>query len=176
MPTCRSATCTPVACRIAMHISCHPVLLGFEGSAWARSLGVPLSDLRLLRGSIDGWREGGAWFYILLMRYLGIVWGPGYPRERERVANVHPNSKHEHVKTWSVPSVCLILPVLGDRLVLGGGRTLLTAVTGAASTTRCRVVPAQTSPRRRERETRGGGVIKEKLSKASNGLVPSSLC
>ena len=82
---------------------------------------MPLSDLRLLRGSIDGWREGGAWFYILLMRYLGIVWGPGYPRERERVANVHLNSKHENVKTWSVPSVCLSLPVLGDRLVLGGG-------------------------------------------------------
>ena len=27
----------------------------FEGSAWARSLGVPLTDLRVLYGSIDGW-------------------------------------------------------------------------------------------------------------------------
>ena len=39
----------------AMHIIRHPVLHGFEGSAWARNLGVPLSDLRLLCGSMDGW-------------------------------------------------------------------------------------------------------------------------
>ena len=31
------------------------VLHGSEGSAWRRNLGVPLSDLRLLCGSIDGW-------------------------------------------------------------------------------------------------------------------------
>ena len=41
----------------AMHIPCHPVQHGFEGSAWARSLEVPLSDLKLLCGSIDGWME-----------------------------------------------------------------------------------------------------------------------
>ena len=41
-------------CLSAMHVPYHPVLHGFEGSAWARNLGVPLSDLRLLCGSIDG--------------------------------------------------------------------------------------------------------------------------
>ena len=39
-----------------------PVLHGPEGSAWARNLGVPLSDLRLLCGSIDGW-GGESWSY-----------------------------------------------------------------------------------------------------------------
>ena len=44
----------PVVCRLsclsAMSIRCHPVLHGVEGSAWARNLGVPLSNLRLLCG------------------------------------------------------------------------------------------------------------------------------
>ena len=41
-------------CLSAMHTPCHPVLHGFEGSAWARSLRVPHLDLRPLCGSIDG--------------------------------------------------------------------------------------------------------------------------
>ena len=41
-------------CLSAMPIPFHPVLHGFEGSAWARSLGVPLSDLRLYCGLING--------------------------------------------------------------------------------------------------------------------------
>ena len=61
-----------------MHNPCHPVLHGFEGSVWVWNLGVPLSDLRLLWGSIDGWG-----CVVLLMQYLGIVWGPGYPREHD---------------------------------------------------------------------------------------------
>ena len=109
-----------------MPFPCHPVPHGSEGSAWARSLGVPLSDLGLLCGSIDGGEvrcfidaifghrgevvrcfidaifghslEPGvstrARFgavlppnfsgrcFVLLMRYLSIVWGPGYPREQ----------------------------------------------------------------------------------------------
>ena len=50
-----------------MPIPCHSVLHGLEGSAWARSLGVPLSDLRLLCGSIDGW--GGVRCF-----YRGGIW------------------------------------------------------------------------------------------------------
>ena len=56
MPVCH------VFCLFTMHNPCHPVLHGFQGSAWAWSracrLGVPLSDLRLLCGSIDGWVVG----------------------------------------------------------------------------------------------------------------------
>ena len=45
---------------VCLRVSCPtclpcPVLHGSEGSAWARTLGVPLSDLRLLCGSIDDW-------------------------------------------------------------------------------------------------------------------------
>ena len=50
---CNLDFCLPAChlyCVSAMHIPCHPVLHGFEGSAW-----VPLSDLRLVCGSIDGW-------------------------------------------------------------------------------------------------------------------------
>ena len=39
-----------------------PVMHGSEGSAWARNLGVPLSDLRHLCVSIDGW--GGESRYV----------------------------------------------------------------------------------------------------------------
>jgi hypothetical protein len=62
-----------LSCLSALHIPCHPVLHGFEGSAGARNLGVPLSDPRLVCGSIDGW--GG------------------------ESRNAHPNSKRENVKT-----------------------------------------------------------------------------
>ena len=51
-----------VFCLPACHLFCLPampfpwplVMHGFEGSAWTRSLGVPLSDVWLLCGSIDG--------------------------------------------------------------------------------------------------------------------------
>ena len=36
MPVCH------LFCLSAMHIPCHPVLHGLEGSAWARSLEMPL--------------------------------------------------------------------------------------------------------------------------------------
>ena len=52
-------TCPPcLPCPFVAILSVH----GFEGSAWARSLGEPLSDLRPFFGSIDG-RGGGALFY-----------------------------------------------------------------------------------------------------------------
>ena len=57
--------------------------------AGANPGGPPLLDLWLLCWSM----AGGVvrcfidaifgWCVVLLMRYLGIVWGPGYPRESE---------------------------------------------------------------------------------------------
>ena len=52
---------------------------GFEGSACARSLGLPLSKTPLW---VARWLVGRG-FVVLLMRYLGIVWGPGYPHEHD---------------------------------------------------------------------------------------------
>lgn len=53
------------------------VLHGSEGSARARTLGVHLCST--YGCSVGLWLVG--WCVVLLMRYLGIVWGPGYPRE-----------------------------------------------------------------------------------------------
>ena len=58
------------------------VLHGSEGSARARTLGVHLCST--YGCSVGLWLVG--WCVVLLMRYLGIVWGPGYPRESESQA------------------------------------------------------------------------------------------
>ena len=89
--------CLPAACP-----PCLPCLLlatalhGFEGSAWARSLGVPLSDLSPLCGSING--RGG------------------------ESRNVHSIlSERENVKTHQVSLVFVIRNLSPTRRGRGGG-------------------------------------------------------
>ena len=66
----------PVLPVVLLSLSCL-VLHGSEGSARARTLGVHLCST--YGCSVGLWLVG--WCVVLLMRYLGIVWGPGYPRE-----------------------------------------------------------------------------------------------
>ena len=68
----------PVLPVVLLSLSCL-VLHGSEGSARARTLGVHLCST--YGCSVGLWLVG--WCVVLLMRYLGIVWGPGYPRESE---------------------------------------------------------------------------------------------
>ena len=67
----------PVLPVVLLSLSCL-VLHGSEGSARARTLGVHLCST--YDCSVGLWLVG--WCVVLLMRYLGIVWGPGYPREQ----------------------------------------------------------------------------------------------
>ena len=104
MPACH------LSCLSAMPIRCHPVLHGFEGSAWVLSLGAPLSDLRLLCGSIDGGRGGESretltkfsnFFFRSVetcKRENRLLWGSIDAMGGES-RNVHPNSQRENVKT-----------------------------------------------------------------------------
>ena len=62
---------------VLLSLSCL-VLHGSEGSAWARTLGVHLCST--YDCSVGLWLVGW-WCVVLLKRYLGIVWGPGYPHE-----------------------------------------------------------------------------------------------
>ena len=89
----------PVLPVVLLSLSCL-VLHGSEGSARARTLGVHLCST--YGCSVGLWLVG--WCVVLLMRYLGIVWGPGYPREgciphRGESRNVTQYSKRENVKT-----------------------------------------------------------------------------
>ena len=92
----------PVLPVVLLSLSCL-VLHGSEGSARARTLGVHLCST--YGCSVGLWLVG--WCVVLLMRYLGIVWGPGYPREGciggslflGESRNVTQYSKRENVKT-----------------------------------------------------------------------------
>ena len=100
-PGSASSACMPPVLPVSPALSlpsCPALIMHvFEGSAWARILGVPLSDLRLLCGSIDGWgRES---------------------------RNVHPKSKRENVKTWRMDAHRLAGISCDPRWQSGPGRS-----------------------------------------------------
>ena len=66
----------PVLTVVLLSLSCL-ISHGSKGSALARTLGVHLCST--YDCSVGLWLVG--WCVVLLMRYLGIVWSQGYPRE-----------------------------------------------------------------------------------------------